>query len=305
MKITYNFSDRLRVRTDFSFSNTNNITAYESVDWKLQKLLEMCNDSEARFEAEGDFSAEEFAAPAGDGSNPPPPPAGGDGAQQPQSAGDINGVSDGNGKGEDDMYFADYANQVFTQAAWDSIAQLVSDEAAYITDNGSAGVKPSADEWYEGFPGFKYESADDLLEEFLAKEDYKALGDGKLPKEGLDKMAEALETGKVDVTKFKTDLGKWFPGVYNTDGTAMHDVAKEAASTVFPQDDRTGVGQGMDMNSNVDVGGYGEMGDMMDQSQQMFGNNDLGVDMSENGSSSEEPGKDKTDLALDSLDNLF
>jgi hypothetical protein len=61
----------------------------------------------------------------------------------------------------------------------------------------------------------------------------------------------------------------------------------------------------MDMNSNVDFGGYGEMGDMMDQSQQMFGNNDFGVDMSENGSKSEEPGKDKTDLALDSLDNLF
>ena len=295
------FNDSLNL----ALSDTNNITAYESVDWKLQKLLEMCNDAEARFEAEGDFSADEFAAPADDGSNPPPPPMGGDGSQQPQSAGDVNGVSDGNGKGEDDMFFAEYANQFFTQAAWDSIAQLVSDAAAYITDNGSAGVKPSADEWYEGFPGFKNESADDLLEEFLAKEDYKALGDGKLPKEGLDKMAEALETGKVDVTKFKTDLGKWFPDVYNTDGTAMHDVAKEAASTVFPQDDQTGVGQGMDMNSNVDFGGYGEMGDMMDQSQQMFGNNDFGVDMSENGSNSEEPGKDKTDLALDSLDNLF
>jgi hypothetical protein len=37
----------------------------------------------------------------------------------------------------------------------------------------------------------------------------------------------------------------------------------------------------------------------------MFGNNDFGVDMSENGSNSEEPGKDKTDLALGSLDNLF
>ena len=114
--------------------------------------------------------------------------------------------------------------------------------------------------------------------------------------------------GGIDITKFKTDLGKWFPGVYNSAGTAMRDVAKETAAMIFPQDDQTGVGQGMDMNSTVDFGNYGDTADMMDKSIDMFGganNTDPGIDMSENGSASEEPGQDKTDLAINSLDNLF
>ena len=125
---------------------------------------------------------------------------------------------------------------------------------------------------------------------------------------GLRQFAHALEGGKVDITKFKTDLGKWFPEVYNTDGTAMHDVAKETAAMTFPQDDNTGVGQGLDQNAPVDFGGIGEMGDMMDNAQTMVGNDgnlDAGIDMSEDGSNAEDTGKDKTDLAIDSLDNLF
>ena len=64
----------------------------------------------------------------------------------------------------------------------------------------------------------------------------------------------------------------------------------------------------MDMNSTVDFGNYGDTADMMDKSIDMFGganNTDPGIDMSENGSASEEPGQDKTDLAINSLDNLF
>jgi len=37
----------------------------------------------------------------------------------------------------------------------------------------------------------------------------------------------------------------------------------------------------------------------------MDDNLDAGIDMSEDGSNSEEPGKDKTEMAIDSLDNLF
>ena len=297
-----NFNDTLGL----AMSDTNNITAYESVDWKLQKLLEMCNEADAMFEAD-DFSADDFAAPSADAAPGGAAPAMPDttGAAAPQNAGDVNGVTDGNGKGEDDVFFRDYCLENLTQAAWDNMAMIVSDALDEMMKTQSAGVKPSANEWYEGFAGVKQDTDENILEQFLSFDDYKALGDKKLPKKGLDEFAAALEGGKVDITKFKTDLGKWFPDVYNVDGTAMHDVAKEAASTIFPQDDTTGVGQGMDMNTNVDFGGYGEMGDMMDQSQQMFGNTDYGVDMSEDGSNSEEPGKDKTDLALDSMNNLF
>ena len=124
----------------------------------------------------------------------------------------------------------------------------------------------------------------------------------------------ALEGGKVDVTKFKTDLGQWFPEVYNTDGTAMHDVAKEAAAMTFPEDDFAPAGNGgLDMDSTVNFGGAGEMGDLMDSAQEQFGpmggmdagEMNAGIDMSENGNAAEGGGKDKTDLAIESLDNLF
>ena len=56
-----------------------------------------------------------------------------------------------------------------------------------------------------------------------------------------------------------------------------------------------------------DFGNSTNAGDMMDDAQTMVGNGntDAGIDMTEDGSNSEEPGNDKTDLALDSLDNIF
>ena len=313
-----NFNDTLGIAN----SDTNNITAYESVDWKLQKLLNVCNDTVAMFEADddmggdagGDFGAADFAAPADGGA-----PAGGDTGGDmgaPQDAGDVNGVTDGNGKGDDMIEFREFClpsdpenGSGLSQAAWDNMAQIVSDAINYINDNQAGGVKPSANEWYEGFPGVKNMIPEEILEQFLSFDDYKAL-DTSLPKKGLQQFAHALEGGKIDITKFKTDLGKWFPDVYNTDGTAMSDVSKETAAMTFPADDQTGVGQGLDMNSTMDFSGFGGFNDtegMMDQANAMVGNGntDPGIDMSEGGSSSEEGGKDKTDIAIDSLDNLF
>lgn len=312
-----NFNDTLGL----SLGDTNNITRYESVDWKLHKLLGVCQQAEAQFEAE-DFGADDFAAPAGGdaggdmggGAMGGGAPAGMDGTEHPQDGGDVNGVNGGNGDGDNTMEFREFClpsdpsnGSGLSQAAWDNMAQIVSDAINYINDNQAGGVKPSATEWYEGFPGVKNMIPDEILEQFLSFDDYKAL-DTTLPVKGLQQFAHALEGGKVDITKFKTDLGKWFPEVYNTDGTAMHDVAKETAAMTFPQDDNTGVGQGLDQNAPVDFGGIGEMGDMMDNAQSMVGNDgnlDAGIDMSEDGSNAEDTGKDKTDLAIDSLDNLF
>ena len=312
-----NFMDTLGLAA----GDTNNITRYESVDWRLHKLLGVCQQAEAMFEAD-DFSADDFAAPAGGdmggapaGGAPAPggAPAGMDGTEHPQDAGDVNGVNGGNGDGDNMIEFREFVlpsdpsnGSGLSQAAWDNLAQIVSDAINYINDNQAGGVKPSATEWYEGFPGVKNMIPDEILEQFLSFDDYKAL-DTTLPLKGLQQFAHALEGGKVDITKFKTDLGKWFPEVYNTDGTAMHDVAKETAAMTFPQDDNTGVGQGLDMNQEVDFGNIGEMGDMMDNAQTMVGNGNLdaGIDMSEDGSNAEEPGKDKTEMAIDSLDNLF
>ena len=296
-------------------------TRYESVDWKLHKLLGVCQQAEAQFEAE-DFGADDFAAPAGGdaggdmggGAMGGGAPGGMDGTEHPQDAGSVNGVNGGNGNGDQTMEFREFClpsdpsnGSGLSQAAWDNMAQIVSDAINYINDNQAGGVKPSATEWYEGFPGVKNMIPDEILEQFLSFDDYKAL-DTTLPVKGLQQFAHALEGGKVDITKFKTDLGKWFPEVYNTDGTAMHDVAKETAAMTFPQDDNTGVGQGLDQSAPVDFGGIGEMGDMMDNAQSMVGNDgnlDAGIDMSEDGSHSEEAGKDKTEMAVDSLDNLF
>ena len=307
-----NFNDTLGL----SLGDTNNITRYESVDWKLHKLLGVCQQAEAQFEAE-DFGADDFAAPAGGdtgGDMGGGAPGGMDGTEHPQDAGAVNGVNGGNGNGDQTMEFREFClpsdpsnGSGLSQAAWDNMAQIVSDAINYINDNQAGGVKPSAAEWYEGFPGVKNMIPDEILEQFLSFDDYKAL-DTTLPVKGLRQFAHALEGGKVDITKFKTDLGKWFPEVYNTDGTAMHDVAKETAAMTFPQDDNTGVGQGLDQSAPVDFGGIGETGDMMDNAQSMVGNDgnlDAGIDMSEDGSNSEESGKDKTELAVDSLDNLF
>jgi hypothetical protein len=307
-----NFNDTLGLAA----GDTNNITRYESVDWKLQKLLGVCQQAEAQFEAE-DFGAEDFSANGGGGGDlggGGNPGGGLDGTEHPQDAGSVNGVNGGNGNGDQTMEFREFClpsdpsnGSGLSQAAWDNMAQIVSDAINYINDNQAGGVKPSATEWYEGFPGVKNMIPDEILDQFLSFDDYKAL-DTTLPVKGLQQFAHALEGGKVDITKFKTDLGKWFPDVYNTDGTAMHDVAKETAAMTFPQDDNTGVGQGLDQSAPVDFGGIGEMGDMMDNAQSIVGNDgnlDAGIDMSEDGSNSEEAGKDKTELAVDSLDNLF
>lgn len=308
-----NFNDTLGVAN----SDTNNITAYESVDWRLQKLLDVCNSAAAMFEADepgaggDDFGAADFAAPADDGGAP----GGMDSPETapPQNAGEVNGVSDGNGKGETKLEFREFciptrpeSGPGLSQAAWDNMAQIVADAVPEINDGR---VKPSANEWYEGFPGVKQLTDGEILEQFLSCDDYKAL-DTTLPKDSLEQFAHALEGGKIDITKFKTDLGNWFPEVYNTDGTAINDVAKETAAMTFPSDDNTGVGQGLTGDTPMDFGGYDGFNDtagMMDKANAMVGNDntDPGIDMSEGGSNSEEGGKDKTDLALDSLDNLF
>ena len=124
-------------------------------------------------------------------------------------------------------------------------------------------------------------------------------------------MGKALEEGNVDVVKFKTNLGKWFPEVYNADGTAMHDTAKEAASTIFPADDQTGVGGGLSPDESVDLNNPGETGDMMDNAQSQFGKaaenvTNPGVDMNETGETHGGSGEqDKTDFSLGGLGNIF
>lgn len=311
------FNDTLGIAN----SDTNNITAYESVDWRLHKLrglCDMCAMMEAGMDGGngGDFGADDFAAPpeggdAGMGA-PQNPPMGGDGSEAPQNAGEINGVSGGNGKGDNKIEFRDFAETQLSQAALDNLAQIVSDGLSDITDEGTSGAKPSPDEWYDGFPGVKNMTADEIVEQFLSFQDYKALGEQPLPEKGLQEFAKALEGSKVDVSQIKTNLGKWFPEVYNSDGTAMHDTAKEAASTIFPSDDKTGVGGGLSPDATVDLNNPGEMGDMMDNAQSQFGKasenlTDPGVDMNETGAMM--PGgsgeQDKTDFALGGLNNIF
>ena len=305
-----NFNDTLNIATN----DPNSITTYESVDWRLHQLrnlCEMCALNEA-----DDFGAADFAAPAdgsagtGDGNAATPPPAG-DGTDAPQNAGQVNGVSDGNGKGEEKKDFAEYAQTAFSQAALDGLSQIVADGLSDLTENGSAGAKLSAKEWREGFPGVDKMIASELVEQFLAFDEFKALGEQPLPVKGLQEMGKALEEGNVDVVKFKTNLGKWFPEVYNADGTAMHDTAKEAASTIFPADDQTGVGGGLSPDESVDLNNPGEMGDMMDNAQNQFGKaaenvTNPGVDMNETGETHGGSGnQDKTDFSLGGLGNIF
>ena len=124
-------------------------------------------------------------------------------------------------------------------------------------------------------------------------------------------MAAFSEDVPVDVVKFKTNLGKWVPEVYNADGTAMHDTAKEAASTIFPADDQTGVGGGLSPDESVDLNNPGETGDMMDNAQSQFGKaaenvTNPGVDMNETGETHGGSGEqDKTDFSLGGLGNIF
>lgn len=306
-----NFNDTLNLATN----DPNSINTYESVDWRLHQLrnlCEMCALNEA-----DDFGAADFAAGGnkqdagnGGGMTNPPPPAG-DGTDAPQNAGQVNGVSDGNGKGEEKQEFAEYAEKAFSQAALDGLAQIVADGLSDMTENGSAGAKLSAKEWRDGFPGVDKMIASELVEQFLAFEEYKALGEQPLPVKGLQEMGKALEEGNIDVVKFNTNLGKWFPEVYNADGTAMHDTAKEAASTIFPADDQTGVGGGLAPDASVDLNNPGEMGDMMDNAQSQFGTaaknvTNPGVDMNETGETHGGSGEqDKTDFSLGGLGNIF
>ena len=315
---SYNVADPFasqKLGLDTANADAMNFTAYESVDWKLHKLLDLCNVC-ALTEAEGEeFGPDDFAAPAGDmGGAGAPDPMANDGTQAPASAGEVNGNAGGNGDGDDTMEFREYMlpadpdhGSGLTQAAWDNMASIVADGVAKLNNSSSGGVKPSSSEWLEGFPGVKNMTPDEILEQFLSFDDYKAL-DTTLPIEGLKQFAHAMEEDKLDINRFKTNLGKWFPEVYNTDGTAMHDVAKETAAMTFPQDDNTGLG-GIDPNGTMDFsGGFGDFGggnggstgDMMDAANDFA--NGGGIDLSENGQDENAP--DKTDLALDSLGNI-
>lgn len=317
-----NFNDTLGIAN----SDPNNFVAYESVDWKLQKLLDVCNEAVAMFEDEqndgkADFTADDFSAPAGDdqgddfGTGADAGMGAGDGTEAPANAGQVNGVTDGNGKGNTEMDFRQFCMEgcpeeqcdPLSQAAVDNLAHIVADRGAKLTEEN--GTKLTSKEMEDGFGGTKNMNLDELLDQFLAFDEFQAL-DTTLPIEGLKQFAKAMEDGTIDVTKLSIDLGKWFPEQYNTDGTAIHNVAKEVAAMTFPSDDKTGVGQGLGMNSTMDFNSYDGFNDtagMMDQANAMVGNGntDPGIDMSEGGSSSEEGGKDKTDIAIDSLDNLF
>lgn len=295
------------------------MVATESVDWRLQRLLNICLEA-----GEGeDFGADDFsmgtdAAPAGDGGMEMGDLGGGDmgGGAAPEDAGAVNGNPEGNGNGDETLEFREFVlpsdpshGSGLTEAAWDNIAAITANALSRVTSKQYSGVKPDENEWYDGFPGTKFSSHDDLLEQFLSFDEYKAL-DTALPLDGLKQMAHYLE-GKLDINKFKTSLGRWFPDVYNTNGTAMHDIAKDVAGMSLPGDNT-----GLDMNSPVDMSGDfgggdfggGDLGGgdmmfddtegMMDMANDMAGG---GIDASEG---QDENGLDDTDIAVDALGQL-
>ncbi len=276
----------------------------ESVDWQLEALRGLCD--KAVMEAD-DFSADDFAAPAED-AGAAPDAADPAAAAAPQDAGDINANAGGTAEGAPDtMEFVKFCNPGvgdegagLSQKAVDSLNKIIA--AAYTKglQDDSSGVQPDEDEIYNGWAGTMAQPRDVAVPTFLKFKQYAALGDQPLPKDGLVKMAKALEDG-IDYKTFNQRLGQWFPEVYNEDGTSINDVDAQAAAMRLPGDDPTGVGVGFDPNAQIGqpTGGMGGTADMMGMADDMFG--EPGTEMHEGEG---DDGLDNVDFDLAALDNI-
>lgn len=274
----------------------------ESVDWQLESLRGLCD--KAVMEAD-DFGAEDFAAPEEDAA---PAPENDPTTEMPMDAGDVNANSGGTADGaEETIEFVKFCDPGvgdegagLSQKAVDSLNRIIA--AAYTKglQDDSSGVQPDEDEIYNGWAGTMAQPREIAVPTFLKFKQYAALGDQPLPKDGLVKMAKALEDG-IDYKTFNQRLGTWFPTVYNEDGTSINDVDAQAAAMRLPGDDPTGTGVGFDPNAPIGDpnGGMGGTADMMGLADDMFG--EPGTEMKEGEG---DDGLDNVDFDLAALDNI-
>lgn len=275
----------------------------ESVDWQLEALRGLCN--KAVMEAD-DFGAEDFAAPAEGGDAPADPAA--DAGAAPQDAGDVNANDGGTAEGAPEtMEFIKFCDPGvgddgagLSQKAVDTLNKIIADAYTKGLKDDSSGVQPDEDEIYNGWAGTMAQPREVAVPTFLKFKKYAALGDQPLPKDGLVKMAQALEDG-IDPKTFDQRLGTWFPGVYNEDGTSINDVDAQSAAMRLPGDDPTGTGVGFDPNAPIGDpnGGMGGTADMMGLADDMFG--EPGTEMKEGEG---DDGLDNVDFDLGALENI-
>lgn len=273
----------------------------ESVDWQLNALLGMCN--KIALEADGDFGEADFAAPA-DNTKPDDATAAGG----MQNAGDVNANPGGTSEGaEEKMEFTKFCDPGvgdegagLSQKAVDTLNKIIANAYTKGLQDDSSGVQPDEDEIANGWAGTLAQPREVAVPTFLKFTKYAALGDQPLPKDGLVKMAKALEDG-IDPKTFDQRLGTWFPTVYSEDGTSLTDVDAQTAAMRMPGDDPTGVGVGFDPNAPIGDpnGGKGGTADMMDTANQMFG--EPGTEMKEGEA---DDGYDNVDFDLAALDNI-
>lgn len=295
---------------DVNFDNLNvaemgpsALVKNESVDWQLEALRGLCN--KAVMEAD-DFGAEDFAAPAEGGDAPVDPAA--DAVAAPQDAGDVNANDGGTADGAPEtMEFVKFCDPGvgddgagLSQKAVDTLNKIIADAYTKGLKDDSSGVQPDEDEIYNGWAGTMAQPREVAVPTFLKFKKYAALGDQPLPKDGLVKMAQALEDG-IDPKTFDQRLGTWFPGVYNEDGTSINDVDAQAAAMRLPGDDPTGTGVGFDPNAPIGDpnGGMGGTADMMGLADDMFG--EPGTEMKEGEG---DDGLDNVDFGLGALENI-
>lgn len=302
---------------DVDFDNLNTaemgpsaLVRQESVDWQLNALLGMCN--KITLEAEGDFTADDFAAPAdasaggadaGGGAGMDPNAGGG------MSAGDVNANAGGTAEGaKETMEFTTFCDPGvgddgagLSQKAVDTLNKIIANAYTKGLKDDSSGVQPDEDEIANGWAGTLAQPRVVAVPTFLKFPKYAALGSQPLNKDGLVKMAKALEDG-IDPKTFDQRLGTWFPEVYNEDGTSINDVDAQTAAMRMPGDDPTGTGVGFDPNAQIGDpnGGTGDTGDMMDRANNLFG--EPGTEMKE-GEGDE--GNDNVDFDLAALDNIY
>ena len=275
----------------------------ESVDWQLESLRKLCN--KAVMEAD-DFSADDFAAPAEDGGAAPDAGMDPAAAPAPQNAGEVNGNADGTAKdAPDTMEFTRFCipqvgdeHYGLDQKAVDTMNKLIASAYAKDLENDSSGVKPGEDEILNGWSGTMGQTRDIAVPLFLKF--YPALGDKPLPKDGLVKMAKALDEG-IDYKTFNERLSTWFPEVYNEDGTSINDVDAQAAAMRLPGDDPTGTGVGFSPNAPIGEpnGGAGGTADMMAMADDIFG--EPGTEAKEGEG---DTGLDNVDFDLAALDKI-
>lgn len=295
---------------DVNFDNLNvaemgpsALVKNESVDWQLEALRGLCN--KAVMEAD-DFGAEDFAAPAEGGDAHVDPAA--DAVAAPQDAGDVNANDGGTADGAPEtMEFVKFCDPGvgddgagLSQKAVDTLNKIIADAYTKGLKDDSSGVQPDEDEIYNGWAGTMAQPREVAVPTFLKFKKYAALGDQPLPKDGLVKMAQALEDG-IDPKTFDQRLGTWFPGVYNEDGTSINDVDAQAAAMRLPGDDPTGTGVGFDPNAPIGDpnGGMGGTADMMGLADDMFG--EPGTEMKEGEG---DDGLDNVDFDLGALENI-